>query len=195
MSEETALKLKEAEAAFASAEAAATTSKNELLATVARHLPGHAKHLAKRTAQSEPDVTRALGADGVTKLRAELEATADELAADIAGAASKIIWPTPSHFSPVTSNDIRTALFNYLHGQRVGKLAKLFKDSGYNIHDNNNRGSQSLVLPQFLFKEEEMSAEIKSLGSTLMALFKANEAVVAAKKADDLADVDDLWGD
>ncbi|QHK22613.1 hypothetical protein GU243_23915 (plasmid) [Pseudarthrobacter psychrotolerans] len=195
MSEETAQKLKEAEAHLSSMEDEATARKNELLIAVAERLPGHARQLAKRTGQSEPDVTRALGTEGIKELRSQLEDLASELAADVAGAVSEVTWPKPSHFSSVKPNDVRKSLFEFMYGQKMTKFAKVFKDHGFNTYDGNNRGHQSLVLPQSFFSEDEIAEEIKALGTVLMAVTKAEMAVEAAKKADDLAAVDDLWGD
>jgi hypothetical protein len=195
MSEETALKLKEAEAHFSAMEKDATARKNELLGAVAERLPAHAKDLAKRTAQSQAEATKALGAEGVKKLRKELDDMAEELAADVAGAVSEIRWPKPTTYNPVTPNDVGTSLFNYMRGPKMNRMATVFKEHGFSIHDDNARGSQSLVLPQSLFSQDEISAEIKALGAALTAVMKAEKAVEAAKKADDLAAVDDLWGE
>lgn len=195
MSEETALKLKDAEAHFSAMEKEATARKNELLAAVAERLPGHAKALAKRTAQSEPEVTKALGAEGNKELRSQLDNLASELAADVASAVSEVEWPKPSHYSSMTPNDVRKALADFMRGHKMSRFAKVFKDHGFSTCDGNNRGAQSLVLPQSFFSEDEVSAEIKALGAALMAVAKAEMAVETAKKADDLAAVDDLWGD
>ncbi|MCC3283341.1 hypothetical protein [Arthrobacter caoxuetaonis] len=195
MSDETALKLKEAEAHFSAMEKDATARKNELLGAVAERLPAHAKNLAKRTAQSQAEATKALGAEGVKKLRKELDDMAEELAADVAGAVSEIKWPKPTMYNPVTPNDVRTSLFNYMYGPKMNRMATVFKEHGFSIHDENARGSQSLVLPQSLFSLDEISAEIKALAAALTAVTKAEKAVEAVKKADDLAAVDDLWGE
>ncbi|MCO4253602.1 hypothetical protein [Pseudarthrobacter raffinosi] len=195
MSEETALNLKEAEAHLSAVEKEATERKQELLAAVAEHLPRHAQGLAKRTARSQPEVAKGLGVEGVQKLRSELEDKAQELADDVAGAASQIKWKKPSRYSPVAPNDVSTSLFDFMYGIRVSRLAKVFKDHGFSINDDNNRGSQSLVLPQSLFSGDDIKAEMQTLGTAMMAVTNAEQAIAAAKKADDLAEVDDLWGE
>ena len=63
-----------------------------------------------------------------------------QLAADIQGAADEIKWPMPqSDFDKVDARKIHSALFQYMYGARVDRLAAVFKRHGYSIHDNNSQ--------------------------------------------------------
>ncbi len=194
MSEETALKLKKAEAALSALENDVDVRKEEFLAAVATHIPRKVAEFAKKTAHSEPGVTTSLGAEGVKAMRAELENLADQLARDVAGASSSLVWPKPNQYVELKFNKLHSALFDFMR-PKVEKLAQVFKRNGYDVHDKNRQHAQGLVLPQWFYSEGDLTAETKSLIAGLSQLEQAKLAVQQAKRAHDASTVADLWGD
>jgi hypothetical protein len=191
MSEETTRDLRDALAAASEARAEADLQKKKCLTELAEGLAGRLDALAKRVAQAEPEVTKALGKTGIQQLRTELDHEAALLAADVQGAADRITWPVPqSHYDKAEEGKIHSALFDYMYGPRVDKLAAVFKRHGYSIHDNNSRQAQGLVLPQSLYEQEKFGPVAQALN----VLGEAERVVAEARKADDSSTVDDLWG-
>lgn len=170
----------------------ADQQKNECLTQVAEGLPDKVDGLAKRVAHAEPEVTKARGKEGIEQLRTELAHEAALLAADIQGAADEIKWPIPqSEFDKAEARKIHSALFQYMYGGRVDKLAAVFKRHGYSIHDNNSQRTQGLVVPQSLYEEDKFGPVTEALN----ALGEAERRVARAKAADDNSTVNDIWGD
>jgi hypothetical protein len=191
MSEATMRALQEALTAAARLRQEAEQQKNECLAQIAEALPGKADGLAKRIATAEPEVTKSLGKEGIGQFRTELAHEAAVLAKDIRGAVAEINWPMPkSTFDKVDTRKIHSAIFGYMYGQRVNKLADVFKRHGYSIHDNAQH-SQGIVAPQNLYEEEKFG----SVAAALNALGEAERKVTKARTADDNSTVDDIWGD
>ncbi|MFC0504183.1 hypothetical protein [Micromonospora costi] len=207
MSEETARRLREARARASQASGEADNRKRELLDTIARDLPARVESRAKSTAQAQPEVTKALGKDGIKKFRSELLDQATELATEIRAAADQIKWPMPlttgtsnawvmPAISPVKSREIHSALFEFLHGRRCDTLAAILKRHGFNIEDDNAQRSQGLILPQtWLYSEREQVREFEALAEALTALAKEREAVKEAQAVHDREVVDSLWED
>lgn len=168
MSEETTRALEEALAAASQLREEADQQKNECLARVAEGLPEKVDGLAKRVAHAEPEVTKTLGKEGIAQLRTELAHEAALLAADIQGAADEIKWPMPqSDFDKIDTCKINSALFQYMYGKRVDKLAAVFKRHGYSIHDDNSQRTQGLVLPQSLYEEDNFGPVAEAYGDLL----------------------------
>jgi len=183
--------VQEALAAASQLRKEADHQKNECLTQVAAGLPGKVDELAKRVAHAEPEITKALGKEGVDQLRTELSHEAALLAADIQGAANEIEWPMPqSDLAKVDARKIHSALFNYMYGRRVDTLASVFKRHGYSIRDSNSQ-RQGLVLPQSLYEEDKFGP----VAGALTALAQAESRVSRANAADDSSTVDDIWGD
>lgn len=180
MSEDTARALGDAIAAEAEVRAATDRQKSECLAEIASGLPAKLKGLAKRWAHAEPDITRALGREGVEKLRAELSEESRTLAATIVGGVEKIQWPSGSH---VLTREVHSALFRYLYGAPVDKITAVFERHGYNVRDRS-------VLPQDLYGEERL----QPVADALSALSKAQRVTAEVKAADDHSAVEDIWG-
>ena len=208
MSEETTRALENARARASRAGAEADNRKRDLLDTIARELPDRVEQLAKNTAHAQPDVIKALGKDGIKKLRDELRDQATELATEIRGAADQITWPKPNmpaitntlwmepSISPVTSREIHSALFKFLYGRRCNDLAAVFKRHGFDVRDDNRQRSQSLVLPQTcLYDEREQAREFEAVADALTALATEEYAVAKAQAAHDRDVVDSLWED
>lgn len=192
MSDETVQQLKEAEAVVAERRKDAENRKRECLKVLADRIPAEVEKIAKRTAQSQPEVTKALGSAGIRELRRQLAERASELAAEIESAVDQIQWPSSeSEWSPVLPRHVHSALFKFMYGQRVDSLAAIFKRHGYSIHDDNARRSQSLVMPQSLYREDDFSAVAEALTS----LAKAERDCAKAKAADDEVIVDAIWDD
>ncbi len=190
MSDETKRILDEATAVVDEARAEADKRKQECLDVVADGIPTAVEALAKRTAQAQPDVTKELGAAGVTALREELAAEAEELAEYVRTGLGEIKWPErDSEWSKVEPRKIHSALFQFMYGAPVNRLGNVFDRHGYDVNRSDRSGSQALVLPQSLYDEE-------SFGPVAQALNDLGSAEIARKKAkaeDDRDIVDSLW--
>lgn len=192
MSEQTAQNLRKAEAEESRLRTEVNAQVRECLTSIARDIPSRVDEVAKGAAHSEPEVAKQLGAEGIRSLRQELADAAKAFAAEIEAAAEQIQWPrTQSSFSGVTSSDVHSALFKFLHGRRVDTLAVILKRHGFSIRDDNAQRKQGLILPQHLYDRDGFS----SLAEALTSLSAAERAVIAAKAADDSAAVDSLWGE
>ncbi|MFF5171750.1 hypothetical protein ACFY3U_03840 [Micromonospora sp. NPDC000089] len=195
MSDETERSLKKARVRASQVAAQVEDRKREFLDAIARDLPVRVEKLAKSTAHAQPEVTKALGKDGLKKLRDELRGQATELATEVRGAAGQIKWPQASKYSPVTSRDLHSALFNFLY-RRCDSLAAIFKRHGFDVHDDNSRHAQGLITPQsHLYSETEQEAEFTALAEALTALFPEEQSVTKAQAAHDQEVVDSLWED
>lgn len=192
MSESTAQELKRAETAVEARQQAADEEKRACLRVVAEGLPAAIDGIAKRTAQAQPDVTKALGVDGITKLRADLAAKASELAVELEDAIERIEWPSPSsEWSTTSKRDVQSALFHYFYGGRANRVAAIFKQRGYAIEDDNHQRSQGLVHPHSFYREDDFVAVADAQNSLAAARRDYDEA----KKADDEDTVSGIWGD
>ncbi|WP_259557795.1 hypothetical protein [Brachybacterium sillae] len=194
MSEETRAVLHRAEEELTSARDHARTIELELLHAIAAELPARAEELARKTAHSQPEVTKALGGDGVKKLRADLRLKADELVAVLHGGVDAIKWPQRKPtYSPVTAREVQTAILHFLYGSPVDSMATIFKAAGFNVHDDNAQRHQGLVLPQWLFSERDLQDQFEAVAQALNAVADAQAAAAQAKSADDKDEVDELW--
>lgn len=186
MSDETARALARAEEALAQAIETADREKGEFLAGVASEIPARVERVAKKAAEEQPEVTKTLGREGVAKLRADLAAAAEKIAADLLRAAASIDWPVPrASFSSGTS-EVAEALTEHLE---VGPLATIFQKAGYGISGYHRRAqidSGHLV--------DSGTPRYKQIVEVLRKLDGARRNVTEAKKADDAAIVADLWG-
>lgn len=189
MSNETARKVAEAEALESEQRTKADERIRECLSGIASELPGRIDNIAKHTAQNQPDVTKSLGSDGLKVLRRELADSANQLTSELEDAADKIKWPqASSEYSLVSTRDIRSALFGFLNGPRVGRLAAVFNRHGFSVGDTSGR-SQTLILPQSLYEEKTFAPVAEALNS----LGKAERDLASAKAADDKDTVASLW--
>ncbi|MEU3456894.1 hypothetical protein ABZ671_25330 [Micromonospora sp. NPDC006766] len=196
MSEETERRLEEARARASQAGAQVEGRKREFLDTIASDIPARIEKLAKGTAHAQPDVSKALGKDGLRKLRDELRDQAMELATEVCGSTDKIKWPKPqSEFSSVSSRHLHSALFDFLY-PRCRSLAAIFKRYGFNVHDDNAQHAQGLVTPQsHLYSETEQAAQFTALAEALNVLAEQERALAKAQVAYDRDVVDSLWED
>lgn len=194
MSEETVQELKLSEEKYSELEKKVEAYKNDFLEAVATQIPEKMEELAKKTAFSEPEVTKALGADGVKELRSELKRLAAQLAEDLSEAVSSIKWPEVYPYSVPTTRQFDSALFEYMR-PKMNKFAEVFKRNGFNVHDDNARHSQGLVLPQSFYSERASTAQGQTLSAGMQQLAQAKIALEKAKKADGESSVMDLWQD
>lgn len=67
-------------------------------------MPARTADAAKRIAAKQPEVTKALGKDGVVKLRRELQATAEALGQQFVDATDKIKWPLGTSYTKVENH-------------------------------------------------------------------------------------------
>lgn len=187
MIDQTAQKLEAAKAVEAQLRAESDGRKREFLTAIACGIPGHVDAIAKREAHGQPDVARQLGSDGVRALRRELGEAGAALAADVELASDQIKWPTVY----ITAKEVGAAVFDFLHGPRVDRIAAVLQRHGFDIYDDNTRNSQSVVLPHYLYDESGLTPVTEAL----RALAKAKAAVAVAKAADDRAVIDSFWED
>lgn len=191
MSEETALRLKEAEVSLSVAKQGLEVRKQEFLAAVAGQIPSHANELARKLAQQQPDTTKALGADGVKELRKSIEDAALRASEVVAGASSQVIWETPTNMYTIpNAHEVHSAMRGYLRQNVMQEFTMILQEKGFTI-------PRSATGPSLgsLYSEGEVITEARDLGSALLAFAKAEQAVATAKKADDDAAVNELWGD
>lgn len=194
MSDDTRSALRRAEEELTSARHHARTIELQLLHAIAAELPARAEELARKTAHSQPEVTKSLGRDGVGKLRADLRSKADELADAVREGVDAIKWPQrESNYSPVKAREVQTAIFTFLYGSRVDSMATIFKRVGFSVQDDNAQRSQGLVLPQWLFSEDDLEGQFEAVAQALSAVADARAATARAKAADDKDAVDELW--
>ena len=191
MSDETQLALNEAEKALSAAEARADECKRQCLDTVADGIPAAVDAEAKKIAKSQPDVTRQLGPEGVKELRDDLAAAAANLADYLRDGADKIDWPAfaGGFASKIAQRDIHNALSNYMYGQPIDQVGKVFGRHGYDLKGVTGRTAQGLLRPRSLYEEtafEAVAAALNEVGA-------AREAFNKAKAADDQDAVEDLW--
>jgi hypothetical protein len=187
MSDETSSGVTEAAAVEARAQGEVDEQVVSVLERIADGLPRAVDELAKRIAHEQVDNTKRLGSEGLRQLKNSLSERSAALAADLRGAAGRIEWPVHSH---VRTQDVHSALFNYLYGRRVGSLAVVLKDHGFDVRDDNAQRSQSAVLPQSLYDQNSFGA----LADALSTLSLARNALASARQADDRDIVEDLWG-
>lgn len=184
MTDETRAALQQATEALASARETAERAKRACLAQIAADMPSRAAESARRVATEQPEVTKALGKDGVAKMRAALHAVADELGQQFVAAEEEIHWPVGTTYSRVENRHIHGALFKRFY-RHTGSLSRVLTEHGYDLS-----GSDPF-LPQTLYAESKFSA----VSSALTSLGLASGKFDSAKKADDNATVDDLWGE
>lgn len=190
MTEETARKLQEAEAAEERAASAADAEKRACLQQVALNLPTKLDAFAKTVARDEPEVTKSLGADKLKQLRSDLAGAATSLGTDLQGAIDQIKWPSAgSQYSSVTAGDIHSALFNYMYGQRVDQLAAVFTRYGYSVRHGSHQNANTHIVPQQLYEE----AWFGSVAEALQQLGAAKRETERARKMDNDSVVDTMW--
>lgn len=182
MTNETNAALQQASESLAVARADANREIEACLAQIAADLPTRAAETAKRIAVEQPEVTKALGKDGVAKMRAELQAAAEDLGRQFVDSADEVNWPIG--YSRVDNRLIHSALFKRFYGH-TGTLSKVLTSSGYKL------GESEPFLPQSLYTESKFTP----LAEALTKLGVATAHFDKAKKADNDATVDDLWGD
>jgi hypothetical protein len=189
MSDPTGDALAGAEAALAAEQTKTEHLERELLDRIADGLPTAVDGIARRAAESQPDITRRLGSDGIRAMRAELAEKAVELAAEVRSAAGQISWPLEHsvRYGEVPTRHVDAALFSYLHGRRTDTLAEVLRTSGFST--SGNGGAQDLVNPHALYSEEWL-APVAAARGTLAA---AESRVRAAQQLDDDATVRSIW--
>jgi hypothetical protein len=189
MSNETARRVTQAEKAVSKLRTEADKCIQDCLNSIASELPGRLDDIARRTAQNEPNVAKSLGKDGLRILRQELAESAQRLGSEIANAANKVKWPQAlSEYSNLSTRNIQTALFEFLYGPRVDRIATVFKRRGFSTGETSGH-PQSLIYPQYLYQEKMLAPVVEALNS----LGKAERAFASAKAADDEDTVASLW--
>jgi hypothetical protein len=193
MSEETRRNLESAVEAAENARAEAEVQKKACLEEAAAALPSRVQAVAKQVALAEPDVTRSLGAEGIGALRNDLTRESEGLAEELRAAVQQVEWPgvSRSMFASVNNDRIRTALTNFLRGDRTKKLTAVFKSHGFTCYDYSSRPSRGRDLPDSLVENLDVDAVVEALND----VNAAERQLVQAKTADDTATVDELWGD
>jgi hypothetical protein len=189
MSDETARNVARAKAVESELHAQADERIRECLGGIARGIPSRLDDLAKRTAQSQPEVTKQLGSSGLKTFREELAAAAQQLAMEVEGAGNEIKWPqAASDHSKADTGKVHSALFDFLYGSRLDKLAAVFKRYGFSVGDSPGH-SQAFLLPQYLYQQDAFLPVAELLNS----LWQAQRALAVEIAADDEAIVGSLW--
>ncbi|WP_347756801.1 hypothetical protein [Agrococcus sp. ProA11] len=183
MTNETKAALQQATEAMSAARAKADSAIQACLAQIATDLPARAADAAKRVAVDQPEVTKALGKEGVTEMRSALGSAAEELGREFVAATDDIDWATIA-YSKVDNRHVHNALFKRFY-RRTGALSQVLSASGYDLEDRDP------FIPQALYDE----AKFTQLSEALTALNVASANVERARKEDNDAAVDDLWGD
>lgn len=191
MSDETQRALQDAATALAQAEARAEEAKRACLEDIAAGIPAAVDARAKQIAQSQPDVTRQLGPEGVKALREELASEAGTLADFVRAGQDKITWPPGSNdwVTTVEPRKVGSALFDYMYGRPINQVGEVFGRHGYDVQRSPRRAEQGLILPQMLYKNEAF----KPVAAVLTDLIAARRVHSQAKAADDQVAVEDLW--
>lgn len=184
MTDHTKAALQRAIETMSAAQAEADREKRACLTQIATDLPTRAAEIAKRIATEQPEVTKSLGKEGVAELRLQLEAAAEELGQQFIAAVDDIKWPLGTSYTKVENRKIHSALFDHFF-RRTGSLRQVLVDHGYKV------GESSPFIPQSLYTESNFT----TLATALTTLGLANENYGKAKKADNDATVEDLWGD
>lgn len=184
MTDDTKAALHQATEALAAARAKADSEIQACLAEIATDIPSRAAEAAKRVAVQQPEVTKALGKEGVAEMRSALHAAAEELGREFVAAADDIDWPSVAYSSKVETRHVHSALFNRFY-RRTGTLNRVLSANGYKLDEHSEP-----FLPQSLYVE----AKFTPLADALTALGVASVNLERARKEDDGAAVDDLWG-
>lgn len=183
MTDQSKTALIQATETLSAASAVAEREKRACLAQIATGLPARAAAAAKRVALEQPEVTKALGKEGVAELRSALQSAAEELGQQFIAVADEVDWPVGASYSKVENRNIHSVLFNRFY-RRAGALNEVLSTSGYKLGESNP------FLPQYLYDESKFTA----LAAALTALGTASVNFEKAKKDEDDAAVDDLWG-
>jgi F0F1-type ATP synthase membrane subunit b/b' len=184
MTTESKAALEQAADALAAARAAADHEIKTCMAQIQADLPARAANAAKRVATQQPEVTKALGKDGIAELRAELQAVAESLGQQFVDATDEIKWPLGTSYTKVENHKVHSALFDRFYGH-TGALSSVLAAKGYTLGDSDP------FLPQSLYDQSKFTA----LSAALTDLGKATDNYEIAKKADNDSTVADLWGD
>jgi len=184
MTNETRAALQQATDTLDAARAAAAREIKTCMAQIQADLPARAADAAKRIATEQPEVTKALGKDGVAELRSELQAAAEILGQQFVDATDEIKWPLGTSYTKVENHKVHSALFDRFYG-RTKALSNVLTTKGYTLRDSDP------FLPQSLYDQSKFTA----LSAALTELGKATDNYEIAKKADNDSTVAGLWGD
>jgi hypothetical protein len=189
VSDQTGDGLARAEAGLAAEQTKTERCERELLDRIAAGLPGAVDAIARRAAESQPEVTKQLASGGIRALRAELAEQAELLATEIR--AAQISWPREHsvRYGEVPTRHLDAALFRYLHGRRMDVLVEVLHSHGFAIRGDGEHGAQNLVNPRDLYREEWLSP----LAEARTTLASAESRVLAAKQSDADAVVRSIW--
>jgi hypothetical protein len=189
MGDQTADALARAEAVLAAEQTKTESAERELLHRIAAGVPGAVDGVAKRVAESQPEVTRQLGSDGIRAMRAELADQANQLATEIRTA--QISWPLEQsvRYGETRTRHLDAALFRYLHGRRMNALVEVLHNHGFAIRSDGERGAQDLINPHDLYHERWLS----SLAEARTALSLAESRLRSAKQSDSEEALRSIW--
>jgi hypothetical protein len=189
MGDQTTDALARAEAALAAAQTKTEHLERELLHRIAAEVPSAVDSIAKGVAESQPEVTRRLGSDGIRAMRAELAEKANQLATEIRTA--QINWPLeqPVRYGEARTRHLDAALFSYLHGRRMDALVDVLRSHGFAIRGEGEHGAQDLINPHDLYHERWLSA----LAEARTALAATQSSLRAMMQRDADAAVRSIW--
>jgi hypothetical protein len=192
MSAETTRLLQEAIAEEDRAREDADLRKRECLAKVAADLPTKVADIARTAAHNQAEVTKALGKDGVARMRTELADAVSAVAIEVAGAIDNIWWPARDHHEHrVTPEDIHIALTKYLNDGRVHRIAAVLKRQGFDVGEDRHSGVPQLFAGRLLCE----TGSIGPVATAMNVLIQASAKTASAKDTDDRSAVDEIWAD
>lgn len=182
--------VEQAEAALADAQQRFEGEQQAVLDRIADELPAKLDALGKKVAHGQPEVTKALGADGVLRLRADLAAASKVLVNDLRSARTLIAWPVDREEgrNGKETRHVHRAVFDYLHGDRINRVAQVFADHGYRVFEGFGT-RQTLVLSDSLYDEKDF-VDVYAFG---VAVYEALRVRDRAQAAADDAEVESLW--
>jgi hypothetical protein len=191
MSDQTGGGLARAEAALAAERTRSEHLERELLHRIAAGVPSVVDSIAKSAAESQPEVTRRLGSDGIRAMRAELAQKADRLAAEIR--TGRITWPLeqPVRYGEARTRHLDAALFSFLHGRRMDDVVEVLRSHGFATRSDGERGPQDLLNPHALYDEPWLSALAEA--RTSLAAAQSGLRDMEQREAD--AAVRSIWDD
>jgi hypothetical protein len=191
MSDPTGDALAGAHAALATEQEETERLEQELLDRIAQGVPTAVDGIARRASESQPEITRRLGSDGISAMRKELADNAVALATEIRSARSEISWPVENsvRYGEVATRHVDAALFGWLHGRRMDTLAEVLRTSGFATRGKDGEGAQDLVNPRDLYSEGWLAPVAEALSISAAA----ESRVQVAQQRDDDATVRSIW--
>jgi hypothetical protein len=158
----------------------------ELLDEVAAALPARVERLTRQAMSADADTARALGKEGVQKLRAALRATAEAIGEELRTKPGTP-WRGDGRGFHATEYGVTRALEEMFGYPTKNRLDSILRDAGFN--------SRGPFPSERLAETGEHTDKIKAVVHAADAVSAASKTVSEARKANDDDDVMNLWGE